>query len=1338
MKRLLSLILSFVIVLSAIPFSALLANAESAEMTVTPSRYGAWENWINSPNIVGDYDAVTQLLLEATDASGNPLVLPADAQWSLTISWSGGSKTIQMNPATTLPSANLYRFETCNGTGENKFVPTKGVNYSVCATISSGGAVIYESATVSGFTCGMEPIDPAVPMEEPQGTVSLAVAPNFGHIENYGTPARTFFIVGVNAAEGNTLMYNRLKRGVYKLYVTVTNETDGTTSTVYYPITKPAIEYYGTSFMRLALAERGIVPVAGHSYTLELNVYSGDELKYTGKSAKGAFLSTQESFIKNGAIIPELPEKNEENVLTGKSVLFVGDSITEAICEVNIAQTHIAAGWPGRIGMANEMFFINKGLSGASISNCRGTNTVLAQLQSMKTSSFDLLIMHGGVNDAWDSAPVGQMTALTNFDETTFDQSTFAGGLEYLFWYAKTYYPDAVKGYIINFRLPGSNIGRLSDMSEYFAVARDICDKWDIPYLDMYANDELNARMKATTRYALGDYIHPNERGYDILYPYVEQFCQCIMEGGDPSKLTDPEKLPEQGSSITDSDVNVALGKKVTSGAGTTSTVPTDGKTDAYFYAGDWGTAEAGSYGTGGNCYIQIDLGYYYDIDKLNVVTFIGNLLYQWEAYATTDATLSIDKWTRLGAKDGFEMSYEDGYTLSFEKTSARYVRIYGIYDNASTAFVFNEVSVYGTPSNETEEDVSKVSGGSATLPDNSKSDKLTDGNKTTDALVVTPKDGGTLIYDLGAVTELQTIKTYTAGTDSSYGIYGSLDGQSWTLLGVKELNKTSEAYDSNVGWCNVMSVSGSYRYLRWQWLNSTRADGYVSAAEIEVFAKGSDTKMTGITATVTNAVYGANNTLDGNYKSYCFLCRKNDGTVIDLGEAVDLRYATLYPAGCDERLIFAASADGKSWIAMGYAPAGNTDAVTGYLIGEYRYFKIYTESGAGYSAYELEIYAAADEPAVDPDPPVDPDEPDNPAVETELSNREGVTVTVGAGLYTNNINDGINDKNYVLLNEGDKCYAILDLQKSYALTKVVVNTLNGNYLFEVYGSVDGSEYVKLGANEASTSYVAAEGFVVEVSGNYRFVKIVGTGCQNTYFGLYEIDVYGAEIPAGGDTEEPDVPVDPDPPVDPDEPDNPAVETELSNREGVTVTVGAGLYTNNINDGINDKNYVLLNEGDKCYAILDLQQSYALSKVVVNAINGNYLFEVYGSVNGSEYVKLGANEASTSYVAAEGFVVEVSGNYRYVKVVGTGCQNGYFTIYEIDVYGVEKEATDPIKGDVDCDGTLSISDVTELLSVLAGTSTLKEGVDADLDKSGNLSISDVTVLLNALAGVVTL
>ena len=1064
--------------------------------------------------------------------------------------------------------------------------------------------------------------------------------------------------------------------------------------------------------------------MADHKYTIELNVYSGDELKFSGASAKGAFLSTQENFIKNGAIIPELPEKNEENALTGKSVLFVGDSITEAICEVNIAQTHIAAGWPGRIGMANEMFFINKGLSGASISDCRGTNTVINQMMAMKNYSFDLLIMHGGVNDAWDSAPVGQMTALDNFDGATFDQSTYAGGLEYLFWYAKTYYPDAVKGYIINFRLPGSTIGRLSDMSEYFAVARDICDKWDIPYLDLYANDELNDRMKATTRYALGDYIHPNDRGYDILYPYVEQFCACIMEGGDPSKLTDPERLPEQGSSITASDINVALGKTVTNGAGSTSTVPTDGKVDGYFSAGNWGTAEEGSYGTAGNCYIQIDLGYYYDIDKLNVVTFVGNLLYQWEAYATTDATLSIDKWTKLGAKDGYEMSYEDGYTLSFEKTSARYVRIYGIYDNASTAFFFNEVSVYGTPSTETEEDISKVSGSTATLPDNTTSDKLTDGNTTTDALVVTPKDGGSILYDLGALTELQTIKTYTAGTDSSYGIYGSVDGQTWVLLGTKELNKASEAYDANVGWCNVMSVSGSYRYLRWQWLNSTRADGYVSAAEIEVYAKDSDTALSGITATATNAVYGANNTIDGNYKSYCFLCRKNDGTVIDLGRSVALRYATLYPASCEEKLFFAASADNKNWITIGAAEAGSTDPVTGYLMGEYRYFKIYTEGGAGYSAYELEVYAVTeqtDEPAVDPDEPVDPEDPvdpEEPAVESEeLTDKEEVTITLGDGTAAPKLKDDVTDSSYTLIAEGKACYALIDLQKSYTLTKVIVNALNGNYLFEVYGSVDGTEYTKLGANEASTSYVASEGFVVEVSGNYRYVKVVGTGCQYGYFTIYEIDVYGTETA----TEE-----------------EPVVESEeLTDKEEVTITLGNGNAAPKLKDDVTDSSYTLIAEGDSCYALVDLQKVYTLTKVIVNTINGNYRFEVYGSLDGVKYTKLGENGAVDSYVAADGFAIAVSGNYRYVKVVGTTCQYGNFTLYELDVYGHE----------VCLDGYVS-KEVTDTTVTAGGVSTDKltdgnktsDGVSLKMPVGGQVTVDmgSVTKISKIDAHIVTM
>ena len=154
-------------------------------------------------------------------------------------------------------------------------------------------------------------------------------------------------------------------------------------------------------------------------------------------------------------VAPDNVGEKEKNPLAGKSALFVGDSITEAICEAGIPALASKAGWPGRIGTANGMRFVNKGLSGASVSNCRASNTVLAQLKAMKNQSFDLVILHGGVNDAWDSAPVGQMTASDNFDEKSFDQSTFAGGLEYLLWYAKENYPKSTLGYIINFKPDG-------------------------------------------------------------------------------------------------------------------------------------------------------------------------------------------------------------------------------------------------------------------------------------------------------------------------------------------------------------------------------------------------------------------------------------------------------------------------------------------------------------------------------------------------------------------------------------------------------------------------------------------------------------------------------------------------------------------------------------------------------------------------------------------------------------------------------------------------------------------------------------------------------------------
>lgn len=226
-----------------------------------------------------------------------------------------------------------------------------------------------------------------------------------------------------------------------------------------------------------------------------------------------------------------LAEEPVEDPLEGKSVLFVGDSICEALCEWSNGRWPYGkdiVGWAGRIIYGHNMTGKNLGRSGASLSNCRGANTVINQLAQEKNNTYDYVIMHGGANDAWDSAPVGEMTEGFN---DSYDLTTFAGGLEDMFRYAKENFPNAQLGFIINFQIPKGTYGRLSDMSEYMDLAIQICEKWGIPYLDLYHDEDFNKELKVTTNTYLHDYIHPNGEGYDVIAPHVDTWLQTVADG---------------------------------------------------------------------------------------------------------------------------------------------------------------------------------------------------------------------------------------------------------------------------------------------------------------------------------------------------------------------------------------------------------------------------------------------------------------------------------------------------------------------------------------------------------------------------------------------------------------------------------------------------------------------------------------------------------------------------------------------------------------------------------------------------------------------------------------
>ncbi len=223
--------------------------------------------------------------------------------------------------------------------------------------------------------------------------------------------------------------------------------------------------------------------------------------------------------LKSYSNLSGTPADFVDDVLKEKVGLFVGDSIC------NGSKDTAGRGWATRIEAQTGLIAINNAKGGISVSNVRPQGTVLSRLMEKKDQDFEYVVLHGGVNDAWSLAEVGEMDE--GFDPVAFDQTTFAGGLELLIYNAiKTYGDKAAIGYLVNFKAPACGKGTVSDMREYNKVAMEICKKWGITYFDMYNHEEITLKLKMDTTAHTPDYIHPSSSGYDVLTPYITDYMR--------------------------------------------------------------------------------------------------------------------------------------------------------------------------------------------------------------------------------------------------------------------------------------------------------------------------------------------------------------------------------------------------------------------------------------------------------------------------------------------------------------------------------------------------------------------------------------------------------------------------------------------------------------------------------------------------------------------------------------------------------------------------------------------------------------------------------------------
>lgn len=231
-----------------------------------------------------------------------------------------------------------------------------------------------------------------------------------------------------------------------------------------------------------------------------------------GGTVTGAINELNSNLKKNNPTFSSSPYKD-------KTIVAFGDSVL--------------AGWGWKEGTGiiqplkekyTDATWINKAESGANmaVTSSPAHTPIVNQITSY-TGAADAIILDGGVNDKNNGISIGSIA--TAYD-ATYDISTFCGALERSLQYIMDRYPLAVKLYIIPHSFAKDN----SYVDSIYSKAIEICDKWNMPYLDMRKCSQIAMTSKNKSKYTrnansgVGDGVHPVESWYRTFYsPIIDQ-----------------------------------------------------------------------------------------------------------------------------------------------------------------------------------------------------------------------------------------------------------------------------------------------------------------------------------------------------------------------------------------------------------------------------------------------------------------------------------------------------------------------------------------------------------------------------------------------------------------------------------------------------------------------------------------------------------------------------------------------------------------------------------------------------------------------------------------------
>ena len=255
-----------------------------------------------------------------------------------------------------------------------------------------------------------------------------------------------------------------------------------------------------------------------NNYTMELTIpYSADGGTLYINTFTDTYIGVQ---TVNGKAIDSLQLANKnifiQSNLYGKKIVFFGDSITANSGSWGDGDT---------IRAKYKMTGVNYAVGGMTYSvrsDSNDTNNIYLRMQSKLSDILDAdyICFQGATNDAFRGFPIGEMLDENDFT-TEGNTSTFAGAFEMACRLLRTQVPGAKLLYLANIKIPRSR-----NLVNYVNMAKRICDKYSIKYLDLWNDSGMCPAIQSfNDKYYYidssvsaehGDQTHPTIEGYKV------------------------------------------------------------------------------------------------------------------------------------------------------------------------------------------------------------------------------------------------------------------------------------------------------------------------------------------------------------------------------------------------------------------------------------------------------------------------------------------------------------------------------------------------------------------------------------------------------------------------------------------------------------------------------------------------------------------------------------------------------------------------------------------------------------------------------------------------------